>query len=168
MVTPLSGVVFHDVSAEQGALIVDVAIDLIERTGRATRIGEQVLREGVDADRDGLGFVVANVVADEHRLRAADENRCRQVGSASRAIDFHADLFNPIGVVFDDAVREPEFGLVHFDHVEVDEGTFDPRVATAERDQRVFNVRASRLRDVEATPVARRGHDVRAVVGRIE
>ena len=136
------------VADERPAVVVKAGVAVDRATGPA-RIGQLGIGERIGVDAHDRPEVVAEIVAEDHRLGPADEHGRRRVGSAavSRAGRGAGR------VVLDPAVRQPQVALVNLDHVEVVEAALDRGLAAAIGD--VCVVDAGLRTDVEhdASPV---------------
>ena len=128
-------------------VILDEAIDL---AGAAAVIGHRPFRHrvGIDADR-GAG-VVAEVVADDHRLCSANEDGRIVVAAAGIAIGGRAAR----GIELDPAVGETQLTLLNFEGIEAIEASLDRRQATGIGDVGVVDARLRSGLDDDPTPVA--------------
>ena len=128
-----------------------------EITGEATDfagapavIGHRPIRHrvGIDADR-GAG-VVAEVVADDHRLCSADEDGRVVVAAAGIAIGGRAAR----GIELDPAVGETQLTLLNFEGIEAIEASLDRRQATGIGDVGVIDARLRSGLDDDPAPIA--------------
>ena len=139
------------VVADERAEVVVVPRIAVDRAGAAARIGPGNVGERVGVDADDRAQIVAEFVADDHRLSAADEDR----GCGVRAAAIAIGTGRAGGVVLDPAVGHPQVGLVRLDHVELVESALDGRLPAAEGDVGVVDAGLrTRVRD-DAAPVSR-------------
>ena len=154
------------VVGNQRTLVIAEPVQHIDPASRPARVALQdvVQRVGVDADRRCV--VVANGVADDDRLRAANEDHGFLVEAAAksalRPLTAHA-----IRIELEQRVGDPRLGLVNLDDVEGAKRPFHASHAAAKGERGVVDAAACVRSEKYAAPVAGQGVGIGAA-GRVE
>ena len=149
-------------SHERAAIVVVRGVP-IDQAGAAARVRTLHVahRIGIDADEGAL--IVSEIVAENRRLPAANEDRRGHIRAAAAATGRR----RACGVVLDTAVGQPQIALMGLDHVEPVERTLDRRLAAAVGDVGMINAGLGTGIEHDPTPVAR-GPDIRQVAVGVE
>ncbi len=137
----------------------------INGAGAPPRIGQGGVVHRVGVDRDRVALVVDDLVIDDHRLGAADEDRRPLVGSQAAAV---ARAGVAVGVQLDRAVGDPHVGLVDFDGVELVESAGQGGFSAGVGELHVIEASPARRGEDQAAPLAGAGRVDEAVVARVE
>jgi len=157
----VQAVVAQAILAHQGAVVVVVLRVGLGQARAAPVVRDDAGVEGVGVDVKRRGGVVADRVADDHRLRAADEDRCLLVAQPAIAVHVHRLL--TCRVVAHGAARQPEFGLLHLDRIEAGKASLHGNLAAAIGDQCPVNAASRQGVEDQAAPVAGGGRGIRRV-----
>ena len=133
----------------------EVVVELRKPAARPrapARIGHSQIGERIDVDADHGSRVAPEVVADDDRLRPADEDRGGVVRAPARAIGRGLAR----RVVLQTAVGQPQPPLMGLDDVEAVEAALDRGLAAAVGDVGVVDARLGGGIDDDAAPVTRR------------
>ena len=135
---------------ERAAIVVVRGIP-IDETAAAARVRTLHIahRIGIDADEGAL--IVSEVVAENHGLPAANEDRRGHIRAAAGAIGRR----RACGVVLDPAVGQPQIALMGLDHVEPVEGALDRRLAATVGDVGMIDAGLGPCIEHDPAPVAR-------------
>ena len=139
------------VVADERAEVVVKAGVAVDRAGAAARIGSGDVRKRVGIDAHDRAQIVAEVVAEDHGLRAADKDR----GGGVRATAVAVGTGRAGRVVLDAAVGHAEVALMYLDHVELVEPALDGCLPAAEGDVGMVDARLRAGVRHDAAPVAR-------------
>ena len=155
---PVGGVIDlrrDPVVAEERPDVVVVLGEAIDRAGAPAVIGPRPIRHRVGVDADGGARVVAEIVADDHRLGGADKDGRIVVAAAGIAVGGRP----PRGVELDPAVGDSELALLDLESVEAVKAPLDRRQTTAIRDVGMVDARLRPGLDDDPAPVSR-GADI--------
>ena len=146
---PLRPLFCRDVASHQGAEIAVVLRECVEGARGPPPVVDQVGVERIDVDADhgravagraaAIEIVVQEGVVDDHRLGAEDIDRARAVGAPAGAVGIGARRRGAVGIVFDEAIRNPQLALAGFDRVEGGKTALDARQAARKRDHGVVD-----------------------------
>ena len=136
------------VAHERAAVVVEAGV-AIDRPARSARVGQHGIRQSVGIHADEHTEVVAEVVAEDHRLGTADEHRCGRIAAAAVSTAGR----RAGGVVLDPGMRQPQVALMHFDHVEAREAALDRGLSAAVAEVGVVDAGLAARIDDDATPV---------------
>ena len=150
---PVGGVVDlrrDPIVAEERPDVVVILDEAIDFAGASAVIGHRPIRHRVGVDADRGAKVVAEVVADDHRLCSADEDGRIVIAAAGIAIGGRAAR----GIELDPAVGDTQLTLLNFEGIEAVEAPLDRRQATGIGDVGVVDGRLRSGLDDDPTPVA--------------
>ena len=148
------------VADERPAVVVEAGV-AIDRPAGAAGIGQCRICQRIRVDADDRTEIVAEVVFEDHRLRAPCEDRRRRVTAAAVPVPRR----RAGSVVLDPRMRHPQVALVHLEYVEVCEGAFDRCLSAAVAEVGVVDAGLGAGVDHDAAPVAGGPHVGQVAVG---